>query len=96
MESYFNSADTKAVARDCPEWKILGSDSDVAEDALKAECHGPFAGYVAHGAVIWGLSCDGQRGVEKVLQILRFELDLAMALSGCSTIEEIKRELIIN
>ena len=44
--------------------------------------------------IIWGLSCDGQRGVEKVLQILRYELDLAMALSGCSSIEDIKWELI--
>lgn len=33
-------------------------------------------------APIWGLACGGQKGVEKVLEILANELDNTMALCG--------------
>jgi 4-hydroxymandelate oxidase len=44
--------------------------------------------------VLWGLAYDGQRGVERVLDLLRFEVDLAMGLCGCAGVEEIGRDLI--
>jgi 4-hydroxymandelate oxidase len=44
--------------------------------------------------VLWGLAADGQRGVEKVLDILRYEVDLAMGLCGCAGVSEIGRDLI--
>jgi 4-hydroxymandelate oxidase len=44
--------------------------------------------------VLWGLAAGGQRGVERVLDILRFEVDLAMGLCGCATVGEIGRDLI--
>ena len=34
--------------------------------------------------VLWGLACDGQRGVQHILDILARELDNIMANSGLS------------
>ena len=45
--------------------------------------------------VIWGLACDGQRGVERVLGILRTEFDMAMALAGIDGVENIDRSLVV-
>jgi len=41
--------------------------------------------------ILWGLACAGQKGVENVLEIYRNEVIEAMALSGCATIEEVKK-----
>ena len=32
--------------------------------------------------ILWGLAHNGQKGVENIVEILKAELDLAMALSG--------------
>ncbi|MFO0722701.1 MAG: alpha-hydroxy acid oxidase [Myxococcota bacterium] len=34
--------------------------------------------------VLWGLAVDGERGVGRVLDLLRAELELALALAGCA------------
>ena len=44
--------------------------------------------------VVWGLAVDGEQGVTRVLNLLRAEVDLAMALCGCRSIADITRELI--
>jgi 4-hydroxymandelate oxidase len=44
--------------------------------------------------ILWGLAADGERGVSRVLEILRTELDLAMALCGCPSIDDIGRDLV--
>ena len=44
--------------------------------------------------VPWGLAADGERGIARVLEILRTELDLAMALCGCPTVGDIGRDLV--
>jgi 4-hydroxymandelate oxidase len=62
-------------------------------DVIKALAYGAKA--VAVGRpVLWGLAYDGQRGVERVLDLLRFEVDLAMGLCGCATVGEIEQDLI--
>jgi len=38
---------------------------------------------------VWGLGLDGQAGVEHVLRCLLAELDLTLALSGCTTIAHV-------
>jgi isopentenyl diphosphate isomerase/L-lactate dehydrogenase-like FMN-dependent dehydrogenase len=43
---------------------------------------------------IWGLSAFGQAGVERVLEILRAELDLAMRQCGARNLGEIKRSMV--
>lgn len=44
--------------------------------------------------VMWGLAAGGERGAAHVLSMLREEFDLAMALLGCSSVEEITPDLI--
>ena len=43
---------------------------------------------------LWGLAAFGQPGVEKVLDILRFELRLAMMNAGTRSIKEINRSFV--
>jgi 4-hydroxymandelate oxidase len=42
-------------------------------------------------AVLWGLAHDGQAGVERVLSLLRTELELALALLGCTSPASVTR-----
>ena len=44
--------------------------------------------------VLWGLSVGGADGVAHVLQLLRDECELAMALSGCRSVGEMTTDLI--
>src|SRR5581483_881551 len=62
-------------------------------DVLKALALGARAVLVGR-PVLWGLTLDGADGVRAVLQHIRAETDLAMALAGCATIPDITRELI--
>ena len=41
-------------------------------------------------AILWGITCEGQEGVESVLDILNKELVGAMKNTGCMSIEEAK------
>lgn len=62
-------------------------------DVLKALALG--ANAVALGRpVLWGLALDGQAGAQRILELLRDELDLAMALCGCAKLSEIQRDLL--
>jgi (S)-2-hydroxy-acid oxidase len=45
--------------------------------------------------VLFSLAVDGEAGVRKVLQMLRDELELTMALSGCTSLREITRSHVI-
>ena len=60
-------------------------------DIFKALALGAHAVFLGR-AVLWGLAADGQRGVERVLQILNEELKETMLLTGCKTIEEIRQK----
>lgn len=62
-------------------------------DILKALALGASAVQVGR-PVLWGLATGGQAGVERALEILRQELDLAMALAGCANINAVTRDLI--
>lgn len=44
--------------------------------------------------VVYGLAAEGEAGVSKVLQMLRDEFELTMALSGCCSVREINRNYI--
>ncbi|XP_058831022.1 uncharacterized protein LOC131689745 [Topomyia yanbarensis] len=45
---------------------------------------------------LWGLANNGQQGVESVLDILRKELDLAMAFAGCQSVADISKEHVVH
>ena len=62
-------------------------------DVVKALALGATA--VAVGRpVLWGLAVAGQKGVEQVLEMLRSELDRALALCGCRSVGEVNRDLV--
>ncbi|XP_042304285.1 hydroxyacid oxidase 1 isoform X2 [Sceloporus undulatus] len=62
-------------------------------DVLKALALGARAVFVGR-PIIWGLAYQGEQGVKEVLQILKEEFRLAMALSGCQNVEAIDRTLV--
>jgi 4-hydroxymandelate oxidase len=62
-------------------------------DVVKAIALGASAVQIGR-PVVWGLVVDGERGVRDVLDLLRDELDLAMALAGCRSIDEIGADLL--
>lgn len=62
-------------------------------DVLKALALGARAVLIGR-PYLWGLAVDGQAGVARVLDLLRTELDLSMALSGRPTIADIGRDVL--
>jgi isopentenyl diphosphate isomerase/L-lactate dehydrogenase-like FMN-dependent dehydrogenase len=44
--------------------------------------------------IIWGLALDGEKGVKRILDILRSDFELAMRLCGCTSVPEMSRDLI--
>ena len=44
--------------------------------------------------LLWGLAVGGEKGASAVLEILREELDRAMALCGCAKLADITRDLV--
>ena len=45
-------------------------------------------------AFLYGLACEGQAGVERVVDILNEELQRAMILTGCLSVQEASREIL--
>lgn len=62
-------------------------------DVLKALALGARAVLVGR-PVLWGLAVDGAQGAQRVLEILRRELELAMTLCGRSTIASADASLV--
>jgi isopentenyl diphosphate isomerase/L-lactate dehydrogenase-like FMN-dependent dehydrogenase len=62
-------------------------------DVLKALALGARAVLIGR-PYLWGLAADGEAGVRQVLQMLRDEFELAMALAGCASIDTISRSLV--
>jgi 4-hydroxymandelate oxidase len=62
-------------------------------DVLKGLALG--ADLVAIGRpALWGLAVDGASGVQRVIELLRDELSLAMALAGCRSLADITLDLV--
>jgi 4-hydroxymandelate oxidase len=84
-----------AIAATVGERALLVVDGGVRRgvDVLKGLALG--ADLVAVGRpVLWGLAADGSAGVRRVLEILRDELSLAMALAGCRSVSEVTGDLV--
>ncbi|HLZ55416.1 MAG TPA: alpha-hydroxy acid oxidase [Ktedonosporobacter sp.] len=62
-------------------------------DIIKALALGARAVLVGR-PVLWGLAAEGATGVYRVLEMLRIELELVMALSGRPTLESVDRTLV--
>ncbi len=63
-------------------------------DILKALALGAKAVLLGR-PVLWGLAVGGEVGVEHLIELLRDELDLAMALSGCTKLQDIDPSLVV-
>jgi 4-hydroxymandelate oxidase len=62
-------------------------------DVVKAIAYGARAVFIGR-PVLWGLAAGAEAGVRHVLEMLRQEFDLAMALCGCPTLSSITQDLI--
>jgi len=62
-------------------------------DVIKALARGARAVLVGR-PVLWGLAAGGEAGVTQVLDILRREVDNALGLSGCSTVNDVSADLL--
>ena len=63
-------------------------------DVLKALALGAHAVLIGRAAA-WGLAAAGQAGVERVLEMLRVELSVAMAIAGVTDVTHVDRELLV-
>ncbi|OAY74569.1 Peroxisomal (S)-2-hydroxy-acid oxidase, partial [Ananas comosus] len=63
-------------------------------DVFKALALGASGVFIGR-PVVFSLAAEGEAGVRKVLQMLRDEFELTMALSGCTSLEDITRNHII-
>jgi 4-hydroxymandelate oxidase len=63
-------------------------------DVLKALALGARAVLLGRPPV-WGLAVAGTAGARHVLELLRDELDLAMALAGCRSVAEVTGDLLV-
>jgi 4-hydroxymandelate oxidase len=72
---------------------LLDSGIRRGTDIVKALALGANAVLIGR-AFTWGLAVAGEEGVTEVLAMLRNELELAMALCGCRSIEEIDRRVL--
>jgi 4-hydroxymandelate oxidase len=62
-------------------------------DVLKAIGLGAQAVLIGR-PVVWALAAAGEDGVAHVLEIIRQEFDLAMALAGCRSVSDIGRGIV--
>lgn len=62
-------------------------------DILKALALGAKAVLVGR-PILWGLAVAGEAGVARVISLLRDELDVAMALSGCASLKDVDSQLL--
>ena len=63
-------------------------------DVLKALALGAKAVFIGR-PTFWSLAVDGEAGVRRVLEILRDELDVAMALCGATDVKNLDRSLVV-
>lgn len=62
-------------------------------DVIKALALGAKAVFIGR-PVIWGLAAAGEHGVDRVLEILKDELVVAMKLTGCKDVKEINKNCL--
>jgi len=63
-------------------------------DVLKAMALGARAVLLGR-PVYWGLAVAGESGVQRVLELIRAELELGFRLSGCTSVDDINRFLVV-
>jgi 4-hydroxymandelate oxidase len=62
-------------------------------DVIKALALGARAVLIGR-PMVWGLAAAGEAGARRVLELLHAEVDLAMALCGCTSVADVTPDLI--
>jgi len=73
---------------------LIDSGVRSGHDVVKALALGARACMLGR-ASLYGLAVAGQAGVEHAISIIRAELDSAMALTGCPTVKDIDRRVLV-
>lgn len=83
------------AAKDCNSKIEIYVDGGIRRgtDVLKAIALGARAVLIGR-PVLWGLSVNGEQGVENVLKLLQKEFESAMSLCGCQSLSDINSSLI--
>lgn len=87
----------KAIKRRDPNHKMeIYVDGGIrrGNDVIKAIALGAKAVLIGR-SMLWGLGAGGQKGVERVLDMLKMEMIHGMKLLGCNTLDEITRDLVL-
>lgn len=98
LDTTLSSVDALKLARDAVDEKmeiILDGGVRKGIDILKALAFGAKAVMVGR-PILWGLATGGEECVKRVLNILKSELDMAMALCGYASIAEINEEVLFS
>jgi len=96
LDTTLSSVDALKLLRDTIDGNmeiILDGGIRKGIDILKALALGAKAVMVGR-PILWGLSTNGEEGVKRVLNILKSELDIAMALCGYTSINQISEEVL--
>jgi isopentenyl diphosphate isomerase/L-lactate dehydrogenase-like FMN-dependent dehydrogenase len=72
---------------------LLDGGIERGADVVKALALGATAVLIGR-ASLWGLACGGQAGVELVLTMIRDGIDRTLGLLGCSSPQQLRRELL--
>lgn len=84
---------TRAVSGRCP----VFVDGGVRTGADVFKCLALGAKMVFVGRpILWGLACEGAKGVGNVLGLLKDELELTMKLSGCPSLADISPAMVVH
>lgn len=96
LDTTLSSVDALKLVRDTVDGKmeiILDGGIRKGIDILKALALGAKAVMVGR-PILWGLATSGKEGVKQVLNILKSELDISMALCGYTSITEINENIL--
>ena len=64
------------------------------QDILKCLAYGA-TGCLLGRAHLWGLAANGQKGVEKALDIMRYELEVSTALTGLNDVRDATPDILV-
>lgn len=84
---------TRAVNGRCP--VFVDGGIRTGTDVFKCLALGATMVFVGR-PILWGLACNGAKGVGDVLTILKEELELTMKLSGCPSLRDISSAMVIH
>ncbi|XP_054858502.1 2-Hydroxyacid oxidase 2 isoform X2 [Eublepharis macularius] len=96
LDGVLASIDALVEIKDAVQDKVelyLDGGVRTGSDVLKALALGATCVFIGRPA-LWGLAYKGEEGLKDVLQILKDEFRLSMALTGCRNVSEIGRHLV--